>query len=151
MAEDQSQFYYGWIYHKLLDPPLEEARKVAVDLIPEGSPVLDIGCGTGQLCVELRVYAGGGRESYLFGFRRKGAIRREVNEKFIVTGVNHILSTPGYAWLSWPRSFSGRPGLSSNSISFEQAFVVDLGADDLLSSQRTFRKMSINNIGRKSH
>jgi ubiquinone/menaquinone biosynthesis C-methylase UbiE len=54
MTEDQSQFYYGQIYHKLLDPPLEEARKVAVDLIPEGSSVLDIGCGTGQLCFELK-------------------------------------------------------------------------------------------------
>ena len=54
MAEDQSEFYYGWIYHKLLDPPLEEARKVALNLIPERSSVLDIGCGTGQLCVELK-------------------------------------------------------------------------------------------------
>jgi ubiquinone/menaquinone biosynthesis C-methylase UbiE len=54
MTKDQSQFYYGQIYHKLLDPPLEEARKVAVDLIPEGSSVLDIGCGTGQLCFELK-------------------------------------------------------------------------------------------------
>lgn len=54
MPEDRSHFYYGWIYHKLLDPPLEEARKVAVDLIPEGSSVLDIGCGTGQFCFELK-------------------------------------------------------------------------------------------------
>ncbi len=54
MAEDKSQFYYGRIYHKLFDPPLEEARQVAVTLIAEGSSVLDIGCGTGQLCFALR-------------------------------------------------------------------------------------------------
>jgi ubiquinone/menaquinone biosynthesis C-methylase UbiE len=54
MAEDKSQFYYGWIYHKVLDPPLEEARQVALNLVPEGSSVLDIGCGTGQLCFALK-------------------------------------------------------------------------------------------------
>ncbi len=54
MAEDKSQFYYGWIYHKLLDPPLEESRQVAVNLVEEGSSILDIGCGTGQLCFALR-------------------------------------------------------------------------------------------------
>ena len=51
---DKSQFYYGAIYHRLLDPQLAESRKVTVDLIPEGSSVLDIACGTGQLCFALR-------------------------------------------------------------------------------------------------
>jgi ubiquinone/menaquinone biosynthesis C-methylase UbiE len=54
MPLDKSLFYYGPIYHKLLDPQLAEARQVAVDLITEGSSVLDIACGTGQFCFALR-------------------------------------------------------------------------------------------------
>jgi ubiquinone/menaquinone biosynthesis C-methylase UbiE len=51
---DKSLFVYGPIYHRLLDPQLSEARQVTVDLIADGSSVLDIGCGTGQLCFALR-------------------------------------------------------------------------------------------------
>jgi ubiquinone/menaquinone biosynthesis C-methylase UbiE len=50
MPLDKSLFFYGSIYHRLLDPQLSEARQVAVDLITEGSAVLDIACGTGQFC-----------------------------------------------------------------------------------------------------
>ena len=53
MAKDKSLFYYGTIYHKLFDPQLAEARQIILDLIAEGSSVLDIGCGTGQLCFTL--------------------------------------------------------------------------------------------------
>ncbi len=53
MPSDKSLFHYGLIYHRLFDPPLTEARQRAVDLIPAGSSVLDIGCGTGQLCFAL--------------------------------------------------------------------------------------------------
>lgn len=54
MPEDKSLLYYGAIYHRLFDPQLAEARQVTVDLIAEGSSVLDIGCGTGLLCFALR-------------------------------------------------------------------------------------------------
>ena len=54
MPEDKSLFFYGPIYHRLFDPQLAEARQVAVDLIPEESSVLDIGCGTGLLAFALR-------------------------------------------------------------------------------------------------
>jgi ubiquinone/menaquinone biosynthesis C-methylase UbiE len=54
MIKDKSLFYYGTIYHKLFDPQLEEARQITLDLISEGSSILDIGCGTGQLCFALR-------------------------------------------------------------------------------------------------
>ncbi len=53
MPADKSLFFYGPIYHRLFDPQLAEGRQVAVDLIPEGSSVLDIACGTGQLCIAL--------------------------------------------------------------------------------------------------
>lgn len=54
MPKDKSLFYYGWAYHRLFDPPLAAARRITVDLVPAQSSVLDIGCGTGQLCFALR-------------------------------------------------------------------------------------------------
>jgi ubiquinone/menaquinone biosynthesis C-methylase UbiE len=54
MPSDKSLFYYGHLYNRLFDPALAEARRVATSLVAEGSSVLDIGCGTGQLCFALR-------------------------------------------------------------------------------------------------
>lgn len=54
MPVDKSLFFYGRIYHKHLDPHQAEAREVITGFIPEGSSVLDIACGTGQLCFALR-------------------------------------------------------------------------------------------------
>lgn len=54
MPADKSLFFYGSLYHRLLDPPLGEARRVAVGLVAEGSSVLDVGCGTGELCFDLQ-------------------------------------------------------------------------------------------------
>ncbi len=51
---DKSLRFYGAVYHRLLDPPLADARAVAVNLVASGSSVLDIGCGTGALSFELR-------------------------------------------------------------------------------------------------
>lgn len=53
MMKDRSLFHHGAIYHRLVDGKLEEARQAIIDLVPEGSSVLDIGCGTGELCHEL--------------------------------------------------------------------------------------------------
>ncbi len=53
MPVDKSLFFYGPIYHRLFDPQLAETRQVTVDLIAEGSSVLDLGCGTGLLCFAL--------------------------------------------------------------------------------------------------
>jgi ubiquinone/menaquinone biosynthesis C-methylase UbiE len=52
--QDESLFYYGSLYRKLLDPLIKPARTAIVDRIPANSSVLDIGCGTGLLCFELR-------------------------------------------------------------------------------------------------
>jgi len=53
IAKDKSRFTHGEVYHLLYDRPLAEARKVVVDIVPKGSSVLDIACGTGELCFEL--------------------------------------------------------------------------------------------------
>ncbi len=47
---DKSLFFYGPVFHKLFDPQLAEGREVTVDLINEGSSVLDIACGTKIFC-----------------------------------------------------------------------------------------------------
>lgn len=52
--QDKSLFFYGSFFHRFLDPPLAINRQIAVDYIPEGSSVLDIACGTGQFCFELK-------------------------------------------------------------------------------------------------
>ncbi|MGE5814332.1 MAG: class I SAM-dependent methyltransferase [Acidobacteriota bacterium] len=54
MPADKSLFYYGRLYHRLFDPSLAPARRLALDLIPLESTVLDLACGTGQLCIALR-------------------------------------------------------------------------------------------------
>jgi SAM-dependent methyltransferase len=53
-TQDTSRFTHGWFYHAFFDAPLADARKVVVDLVPEGSSVLDMACGTGELCAALR-------------------------------------------------------------------------------------------------
>lgn len=53
MPVDKSLFYYGTIYHQVIDGKLEAARQAIVDLVPQGASVLDVGCGTGKLCFEL--------------------------------------------------------------------------------------------------
>lgn len=54
MPADKSLFYYGKLYNKLLDPLIKPSRAAIIDRIPFGSSVLDIGCGTGLLCLELK-------------------------------------------------------------------------------------------------
>jgi SAM-dependent methyltransferase len=51
---DASRWSHGWFYHTFFDRPLAEARRVVIDLVPHGASVLDIGCGTGELCCGLR-------------------------------------------------------------------------------------------------
>ena len=45
MPTDKSLFFYGSLYHRLMDPPLADVRRAAVDLVPKGSSVLDVACG----------------------------------------------------------------------------------------------------------
>jgi len=44
---------YAAIYHALYDRPLASARRVVLEMVPEESTVLDVACGTGELCLEL--------------------------------------------------------------------------------------------------
>ena len=54
MTTDKSLFHYGVLYHRLLDPLIMPARNLIVEKVPENSSVLDIGCGTGALCFDLK-------------------------------------------------------------------------------------------------
>lgn len=52
-ASGRSRFLHGAIYHVLFDQPLAEVRKVVANAVPAASRVLDVACGTGELCFEL--------------------------------------------------------------------------------------------------
>ena len=54
MPKDKSLFHYGKPYHTLLDPLMKDTREKILEYIPEKTSVLDIGCGTGDLCFKLR-------------------------------------------------------------------------------------------------
>ncbi len=51
--QGKSRFTHGAAYHALFDRPLAEAREVVVNAVPKPCRVLDIACGTGELCFEL--------------------------------------------------------------------------------------------------
>jgi ubiquinone/menaquinone biosynthesis C-methylase UbiE len=51
---DKSLFYYGRLYNRLMDPLIAPARQAIVERVPSEASVLDVGCGTGLLCFELR-------------------------------------------------------------------------------------------------
>ena len=64
-TQARNHFYDGWIYKRFIDPSLGGIRRRIAKIIPEGSRVIDIGCGTGDqllfvagqissgVCVEL--------------------------------------------------------------------------------------------------
>lgn len=53
IKREKSHITYGGIYHALYDRYQVEARGVVVGIVPAGSTVLDMACGTGELCFEL--------------------------------------------------------------------------------------------------
>jgi ubiquinone/menaquinone biosynthesis C-methylase UbiE len=53
MPADSSLWFYGRVYHLLFDRPLAEGRRRAAELVPPSAKVLDIACGTGELCAAL--------------------------------------------------------------------------------------------------
>ncbi len=54
MVNDKSLYYYGTIYHILIDPLVKESWKQIINVVPENSRVFDAGCGTGGLALLLR-------------------------------------------------------------------------------------------------
>lgn len=53
IPDGRSRFSHGAVYHALYDRPLAEARRMVVDAVPVTTRIVDIACGTGQLCFEL--------------------------------------------------------------------------------------------------
>ena len=54
MPADKRQFYHGWFYHRFIDPLEADSRKQVLAVVPEGSSLIDVACGTGELCFTLR-------------------------------------------------------------------------------------------------
>jgi len=44
----QNHFYDGWIYRIFVDPSLGGIRRRIAKIVPDGSRVIDVGCGTGD-------------------------------------------------------------------------------------------------------
>jgi SAM-dependent methyltransferase len=54
MPADKTLWHYGKLYNKIIDPMMKPSRDIIVALVPQRATVLDIGCGTGKLCFDLR-------------------------------------------------------------------------------------------------
>ena len=54
MPADKTLWHYGKIYNRIIDPTIKPSRNIIVALVPQSATVLDIGCGTGKLCFDLR-------------------------------------------------------------------------------------------------
>jgi 2-polyprenyl-3-methyl-5-hydroxy-6-metoxy-1,4-benzoquinol methylase len=53
MTEKLEHWYDGWFYDLFIAPNQDKAYEKIKYYIPEGSSVLDAGCGTGRLCYQL--------------------------------------------------------------------------------------------------
>lgn len=54
MSEFLKHWYDGWFYDFFIAPNQDKAFEKIKNFIPEGSSVLDAGCGTGRFCYQLK-------------------------------------------------------------------------------------------------
>jgi SAM-dependent methyltransferase len=73
-TQARNHFYDGWIYRKFIDPSLGGIRRRIAKIIPAGSRVLDVGCGTGDQLL------------YVAGQIRSG-VCIELSETMVKTGI----------------------------------------------------------------
>jgi len=94
----QNHFYDGWIYRALIDPSLAGIRRRVAALVPKGSQVIDIGCGTGDQLFFLagQISAGLGIElsdSMIKTARQQGILGNHDNCEFQLadaTDLSHL-------------------------------------------------------------
>ena len=48
LVNAQNHLYDGWLYRRFIDPSLAGIRRRITRLVPRGSRILDVGCGTGD-------------------------------------------------------------------------------------------------------
>lgn len=79
----KNQWYDGYLYGWFFDPVETANRRMILDLIPEGSTVLDVCCGTGRLALELagkcRRVTGVDLSRRMLAFSQKQKNRRRIN------------------------------------------------------------------------
>ena len=49
----KNDFYAGFLYNKFFDPLTNHLRDAIVELVPDGSRVVDVGCGTGYQLLRM--------------------------------------------------------------------------------------------------
>ncbi|MCF7823397.1 MAG: class I SAM-dependent methyltransferase [Candidatus Marinimicrobia bacterium] len=91
----RNHFYDGWTYRVFIDPSLGGIRRRIAKIIPEGSSVIDLGCGTGDqllfiadkisrgVCVELS-------ETMVKTGRREAAARGVDNCEFQLSDATNL-------------------------------------------------------------
>ncbi|MEA3287193.1 MAG: class I SAM-dependent methyltransferase [Candidatus Marinimicrobia bacterium] len=52
-TQARNHFYDGWIYKQFIDPSLGGIRRRIAGIVPQGSRVIDIGCGTGDQLMHI--------------------------------------------------------------------------------------------------
>jgi len=91
----KDHIYDGWFYRHFIDPSLAGIRRRIAKLVPEGSRVLDVGCGTGDQLLHLAAQIESGLGVELSGemimcSQRQARLRQITNCTFELRDAAHL-------------------------------------------------------------